>query len=213
MAGATHPATASQHLEALPVWTKGATSACCGNLGLCMCSCGPLGSLYMYPCVRFRGVAWWKAWTFPCHQLRLRPKSEECTVEATGQPSCSGGAGGMHRTPHALLLWAVSPTSQVFTAGHGAAGTEVERGDPWPEHPLPPGSLEARRQPGSLPEGSPTPSLLLTAEASSQPSPLGAAGGLWHPGQLLSLSVAKGAKVSTPVAETKAPVLGQALGR
>lgn len=153
VAGAPHSATASQHLEALPVWTKGATSACCGNLGLCMCSCGPSGSLYMYPCVHFWGVAWWKAWTFPCHQLGLRPKSEECTVEATGQPFRSRGAGGMHCTPHALLLWAVSPTSQVFTAGHGAAGTEVERGDPWPKHPLPPGSLEARRQPGSLPEG------------------------------------------------------------
>ena len=58
----------------------------------------------------------------------------------------------------------------------------------------------------------PAPSLLLViAQALSQPSLLQAAGGL-HCSRQLRLLLQPGNELSTPVAETKTPVLGRVLG-
>lgn len=138
-----------------------------------------------------------EAWTSPCGQLGLwRTPGRSLTwvglrVSLCRPPGlCSQPryAGGMQ--PHTLLLWGGQPNQLgLSSCTRGMVETEVGKGDPHPELPLPPGCFVGRRTAGNYSPGSPAslvPSLLLlTAEVFSQPSLLEAVGGLRCPGQLL----------------------------
>lgn len=91
---------------------------------------------------RVLGIGSLEAWAFLCgHPGLRRPLGQ------SSRPRCAG----VCRTPAPFPFGAVVLTRQAFSGcSHGMVGTEVEKGDPRPRLPLPPGCCRGRRKPGNF---------------------------------------------------------------
>lgn len=143
----------------------------------------------------------------PCGHLGLRRPPDQ-----SSRPRCFR----VCRTPTPFPFGAVVLTRRAFGGcSRGMAGTEVEKGNPRPRLPLPPGCFGGRRKPGNFlrVSGSSRPLSFRFRRPRPPHSPAcwGQREGSAALGSL-PFPPLPGAEASMPVAETKAPGLGWARG-